>query len=267
MEIVMNQNIKVTVVTPSYNQGQFIEETILSVLNQTYKNIQYIIVDGGSTDNTMEIVKKYSDQIDIVIHEKDNGQSDAINKGFRLATGVLVGWLNSDDIYYPTCIEDIVALYRVSPEGSIYFPRKLDYIDGVGKLLHTRTSEITGKDFLLNQDYDVIQQGSFYSRDALNQVNFVNEDIYYCMDLDLWLRLLDKGPIYFTKGSALSAIRRWEETKSSNSGAKFVNNIQETINKYGAKKISKTQIKIVYIKLRILGGQFKRYLGFKTSIN
>lgn len=92
----MNETIKVSIVTPSYNQGQFIEDTILSVLNQTYKNIEYILVDGGSTDNTMDIVNKYRNKIDIVISEKDKGQSDAINKGFKLSTGKLIGWINSE---------------------------------------------------------------------------------------------------------------------------------------------------------------------------
>ena len=117
----MDQNLRVSIVTPSYNQGQFIEETILSVLNQSYKNIQYILVDGGSTDNTMEIVNKYKGEIDVIIHEKDKGQSDAINKGFKLSDGVLVGWINSDDILYPDCIEKIVDLFRSNPDGSIYY--------------------------------------------------------------------------------------------------------------------------------------------------
>ena len=81
------RNILVSIITPSYNQGRFIEETINSVLTQTYPNIEYILIDGGSTDNTMDIVKKYEDNINIIVHEKDKGQSDAINKGFRLARG------------------------------------------------------------------------------------------------------------------------------------------------------------------------------------
>ncbi|OYU92630.1 MAG: glycosyltransferase, partial [Bacteroidetes bacterium B1(2017)] len=103
-------NLLFTIITPSFNQGEFIEATILSVLNQTYKNIQYIIVDGGSTDNTMDIVNKYRDSIDIIVHEKDKGQSDAINKGFKLSKGDLIGWINSDDILYPTCVENIIKL-------------------------------------------------------------------------------------------------------------------------------------------------------------
>src|ERR1035437_8370385 len=119
----------ITIVTPSFNQGQFIEETILSVLNQTYKNIQYIIVDGGSTDQTMDVVNKYKDKIDIIINEKDDGQTDAINKGFKLAKGELVGWINSDDMLYPECVEKIVELYIEKPDGAIYYGSKSNFID------------------------------------------------------------------------------------------------------------------------------------------
>ena len=88
---------KITIITPSYNQGQFIEETILSVINQGYPNLEYIIMDGGSTDNTVEVIKKYSDHINYWVSEKDKGQSNAINKGLHRATGDIINWLNSDD--------------------------------------------------------------------------------------------------------------------------------------------------------------------------
>src|SRR5690606_31772171 len=88
---------KISIVTPSYNQGQFIEETILSILNQNYPNLEYIIIDGGSTDNTVEIIKKYEDRITYWVSEKDNGQADAINKGLEQCTGEIFNWINSDD--------------------------------------------------------------------------------------------------------------------------------------------------------------------------
>jgi glycosyltransferase involved in cell wall biosynthesis len=256
----MNSTIKVSIVTPSYNQGQFIEQTIQSVLNQTYKNIEYIVVDGGSTDHTMEIVNRYKDKIDIVISEKDKGQSDAINKGFKLASGELAGWINSDDILYPDCVEKIVELYTQHPDGSIYYPERIDLIDKDGKPMLQEVRRITGKDYLLNTDYSVTQQGSFYAAGALKKAGYVDEDIYYCMDLDLWLRLLDYGKIYYSEGKPLAAFRIWEDTKTNLAGSLFIKDVKHTIDKYGAKRWSKTKWKLKYLAFRIFGGKIKRSL-------
>ncbi|MDR3339258.1 MAG: glycosyltransferase [Candidatus Symbiothrix sp.] len=260
----MNDLIKVSIITPSYNQGQFIEKTILSVLNQSYKNIEYILVDGASTDNTMEIVNKYRDKIDIIISEKDKGQSDAISKGFKLCSGELAGWINSDDILYSDCVEKIVGMYNDHPDGSIFYPSTLDFIDKEGKSIFKRTLKISDKNFLLNNNFSIIQQGSFYKTEYLKKVGYVNEDIYYCMDLDLWLRLLDHGKIYYYENVPLSAFRIWEETKTTLAGLQFLANISQTLDKYGAKKISIAKIRIFYMRIRIILGKIKRLIFKKV---
>ncbi len=236
----------VTVVTPSYNQGEFIEETILSVLNQTYKNIQYIIVDGGSTDNTMDIVNTYRDRIDIVIHERDNGQSDAINKGFKLAKGELVTWINSDDILYPECVEQIVKLYQLHNDGAVYYGALVDHIDRTGNLIRVKKRFIKDKAYLLNEDYDVTQQGSFYPLKLVQKVNYVDESIHYCMDLDLWLRLLEHGSIYSYNEKSITGFRKWEGTKTSTGTRKFLRDIKSALLRNGASPFAKTILKIHY---------------------
>jgi glycosyltransferase involved in cell wall biosynthesis len=256
----MNELIKISIVTPSYNQGEFIERTILSVINQTYKNIEYIVIDGGSTDNTMDILNKYRDKIDIIVSEKDKGQSDAINKGFRLATGKLAGWLNSDDILYPDCVEKMVELYHTHPDGSIYYPSTVDFVDRDEKLLFKKTHKITGRNYLLNCNSAVIQQGSFYNSDYLKKINYVDQEIYYCMDLDLWIRLLNHGKIYYFEGDSLSAYRVWESTKTSSGGKKFLKNIRQTLDKYGAKKFSLCKWRLFIVRYQMLGGKIK-HLG------
>jgi glycosyltransferase involved in cell wall biosynthesis len=246
---------KVSIITPSFNQGQFIEETILSVLNQNYKNIEYILVDGGSNDKTMDVVEKYRDKIDVVIHEKDKGQTDAINKGFRLATGSLIGWINSDDILYPDCIEKIVALANQNKKGSIYYCSKLDRIDSEGKFLEQVNRKITNKNYLLHRDYSIIQQGSFYDTERVRDVNYLDEEIHYCMDLDLWLKLLDKGPIYSFNKKPLAASRMWEDTKTATGAYHFMNDIEKILFKHGMNRICKNYMKLNWRKFKSMVNQ------------
>ena len=244
--------MKVSIVTPSYNQGQFIEKTILSVLNQTYHNIEYIIIDGGSTDNTMEVVNKYRDRIDIIIHEKDKGQADAINKGFKLATGELVGWINSDDLLMPECVEKIVQLVNEHPDGSIYYPASINLIDGDDAPAGKVEKLIFNKGTLINNDYDIIQQGSFYKTALVKKVNYLNEKIHYCMDLDLWLKLLDYGNIYFYDKAPLAAFRMWEDSKTSTGGIRFLKDIKETLQKHKMKIISRNSTRLHWYMLKAM---------------
>ena len=110
---------KISIITPSYNQGQYLEETILSVINQNYPNLEYIIIDGGSTDNSVEIIKKYEKNISYWVSEKDHGQSNAINKGLAIATGDIVAWLNSDDQYCEKSLDIISNTFKQHPEINI----------------------------------------------------------------------------------------------------------------------------------------------------
>lgn len=255
----MNNQILVTIVTPSFNQGQFIDETITSVLNQTYKNIQYIIVDGGSSDNTMEVVEKYRDKIDIIIHEKDKGQTDAINKGFKLAKGELVGWINSDDILYPDCVEKIVELYVLKPDAAIYFGSKSEFIDVNSKFLKSNIIEIPNRNHLLNKNYSIIQQGSFYNHSLVKQVDYLDESLNYCMDLDLWIRLLQHGDINSYNVKPLAAFRFDGNTKTMNGGYKFCREIRKTTLKYGAGRLSPNVVRTIWYEFK---DYVKRILNF-----
>lgn len=235
---------KVSIITPSYNQGQFIAYTIESVLNQTYPNIEYIVVDGGSTDDTMQVVERYADRIDLVIHEKDKGQSDAINKGFKAATGELVGWINSDDVLHEDCVERIVELYIKNPSGSIYYGSSLTILDKNNVESGVIKVDIPGKDHLVSRNYDVIQPGSFYSLDLVKKVGYLNESIHFSMDLDLWLRLLDKAPIYNFSEKPIACIRKWENTKTSTGNKLFFQDIVKTLKKHGANSFNMTLLKL-----------------------
>ncbi len=241
---------KVSIITPSFNQGHFIEATIQSVLAQTYPNIEYIIVDGGSTDDTMTVVDRYRAQLATVFHEPDRGQSDAINKGFRAASGELVGWINSDDVLYSDCVSRMVDHYRQHPDGAVYYSAALDQIDEAGSHLVTRFVSIPNREHLLTHNYDLIQQGSFYPTPLIRQVGYVDETIHYCMDLDLWLRLLNHGPIYSYANEAVAGFRMGSDTKTTTGGHRFLSDIQRVLLRNGAPATSRAVLKTRYYQFK-----------------
>ena len=179
----------VSIVTPSLNQGRFIQATIESVLQQSYPRIEYIVIDGGSTDGTVEILKSYGDEFHWIC-ESDYGQADAINKGMDLATGTIAGWLNSDDILLPGAIDRVIDCFRNNSQlGMIY--GKSHFIDETGKVVGRYPTEAF--DFRRLAAFNFIPQPStFFIRDGFLQVGSLNPNLRYAFDLDLWLRLSTK---------------------------------------------------------------------------
>ena len=178
---------KISIVTPSYNQGQFIEETILSILNQNYPNLEYIIIDGGSTDNTVEIIKKYEDRITYWVSEPDKGQSHAINKGFEKATGEIFAYLNSDDCYYPEILKKIVSQFYGTNKPTLVYGNSLN------------GSKFDKIDFCIkgnNQPFNphlgyghIPQPSAFWSK---TKIQF-DTQFQFTMDQDYWTKLFDGG--------------------------------------------------------------------------
>lgn len=211
----------VSIITPTYNQGQFIEATIKSVLAQTYPNIEYILIDALSTDQTEEIVESYRDQISLVIREADKGQSDAIVKGFKLAKGELVGWINSDDLLYPDCVERMVAAALAHPEAVLFVDSNIDIIDESGALIEQMNVPLISREHLLRENNRLIQPGAFFRRDALARVDYLDVNLRFSMDLDLWLRLLTLGDFVDVAGNPVAGYREWGETKTSTGGERL----------------------------------------------
>ncbi len=223
----------VSVITPSYNQGKYIETTIKSVLNQNYPNLEYIIIDGGSTDGSLSIIKKYADKL-TYISERDGGQSNAINKGFRIAKGEIVAWLNSDDTYEPGAISEAVKYFDQHDVALVY---------GEGDLINENGQKI--KRFEATQSFDlwtlvnvwdyIMQPTTFFKRNALEKVGYLDEDLHWTMDWDLWIRLAKKYKVgYINK--ILANSREYAETKTSTGGWKRFKEIRTVLRKHGEKR-------------------------------
>ena len=156
---------KISVITPSFNQGEFIEQTILSVISQQYPNLEFIILDGGSTDNTVEIIKNYQPHITYWRTRRDSGQAAAINEGFNLATGSILCWINSDDMYMPGVFRKIAGYFTNESDLRLVFGNSLHFNNESGKARGSNVPRCHGRYRLSLCDY-VIQPSSFWSKSA-----------------------------------------------------------------------------------------------------
>ena len=185
---------KVTIVTPSYNQAQFLDETMRSVLEQDYPNLEYIVIDGGSTDGSVEIIKRYEDRLAYWQSQKDKGQTDAINQGFRRASGEILAWLNSDDLLLPGAVSAAVKQLQAHPEvGMVYGDCLL--VDAQGATVRKFPARQTDYQKLRRGYVHIPQQASFFRADLWQQVGPLDDSFFFAMDYDLWVRLAAKAPL------------------------------------------------------------------------
>ncbi|MFN0101028.1 MAG: glycosyltransferase family 2 protein [Bryobacteraceae bacterium] len=208
----------VTIVTPSYNQGHFITATIESVLSQDYPRIEYIIMDGGSTDFTAEAVRPFLDRLTF-ISEKDRGQTHAINKGLRMAKGEVVAYLNSDDTLLPNAVTRAVAALDRHPDvGAIYGDGyQIDYHGNVkGQFPFTEPFNLWKLTFAL--DY-ILQQSVFFRRSCVEEIGGFNEDLHFGMDWDILVRLGKRYGLAYVP-ETLGCLREYDEAKSFSGGTR-----------------------------------------------
>lgn len=208
----------ISIVTPSYNQGQFLERTILSVLNQGYPNLEYIIIDGGSTDGSVEIIKKYENCLAYWVSEKDGGQADAIRKGFQRATGQILAFFNSDDIYMPGTLRRVARVFRANPNAEIVYGNKY-LIDEDDRIVGERrlTSYVPGlsKFGMLYGGFGIYQPAAFWSKALCDQVGGVDTSFEFAMDTDLILRLALAGAKFRFLREYFMASRIHRDSKTS----------------------------------------------------
>jgi len=221
----------VTIVTPSFNQGEFIRATIESVLAQDYPELQYIVMDGGSTDQTAAIAAEYAGRLTWIC-EKDRGQAHAINKGFAMAQGEIVAWLNSDDILLPGAVRRAVDAFAVAPAqvGAVY---------GEGYRMD-REGKITGRfratepfnlwKLVYLSDY-VLQQSAFFRRAAVEEVGWLDESLHYALDWDLLIRLGKHFGLYYVP-DYLGVLREYPDAKSFSGGRARIAEIRRVLERH-----------------------------------
>jgi len=186
----------VSIITPSYNQARFLPDTIQSVLSQDYPDKEYIIVDGASTDGSAEIIQRYASQLAWWVSEPDQGQTDALNKGFAHASGEILAWLNSDDTYIPGAISQAVELLQAHPEVSMVYG-DANLIDEHGAILGRFPARQTDLHRLLRGSVHIPQQTTFFRNSYWQQVGPLDPSFHFAMDYDLWVRLARLAPFLY----------------------------------------------------------------------
>ena len=209
-------NLKISIVTPSYNQGQYLEQAILSVINQNYDNYEYFIMDGGSNDTSLDTIKKYESYLTYWQTTKDGGQADAINKGWERCSGDLIAWLNSDDYYEANCFNHVSDLFNENPNASIIYGN-CSVVSRNGEYLDSKLpKDITLQKML--EGYSLPQPSVFLHKKVLQDIGLLNSDHKFCLDWAYFLKLFHR---YERRGEAiylnefLSCSREYFGTKST----------------------------------------------------
>ncbi|HQG82468.1 MAG TPA: glycosyltransferase family 2 protein [Caldisericia bacterium] len=198
---------KISIVTTSYNQGEFIGRTILSVLNQNYPNLEYIIIDGGSNDNSIEIIKKYEKFLSYWVSESDNGQSSALKKGSDKSTGDIMAFLSSDDTYCPGVLNKIADLFKRNPEVDVIYGA-INLVDSHDNILVRRDMSGSRFDFsILLFDSSLPQQAVFWRRDIYLKSGGIDSSFLFSMDKDLWVRFSLSGAKFLRVNEVLANFR------------------------------------------------------------
>ena len=206
----------ISIIMPVYNQVHYIERSILSILNQDYSNIELILIDGGSEDGTLDIIKKYNEYIYYWVSEPDNGQAHALNKGIDVATGEYIGWQNSDDIYLPNAFEYLRQAFSCSPEIVTGNAICINNFDNILSKTHFVKPYRAN---LLYEGMVMTSQAFFWNRKKYINMRF-DEKYHHAMDYDFWLRLMDQNSYIIFINQYLGAFRIYPGTKTEAHGDK-----------------------------------------------
>lgn len=244
----------VSIITPSFNQAEFLEQTIQSVLNLTYPNIEYIIIDGGSTDGSVEIIKKYADRLTYWHSKPDRGQVDAINQGYRIAKGDIIAFLNADDLLVPDCVEPILRCFEVNNENSVVYGQ-CNVIDRHGDVLLDPEGGSINKDFLIKTGMlpKIYQPACFFKRSFIKRDFFLDESFSLAFDYELLMYLFVKTKTsFYYLHRHVASYRRHNDSKSAKYKLAHYEEkltIQETYSKSNALLWKWRRIVLIFAKL------------------
>jgi glycosyltransferase involved in cell wall biosynthesis len=190
---------KISIVTPNYNGGEYLESTIKSLLDQNYPNLEYIVIDGGSTDNSLEIISKYHNRISYFISEKDGGLYEAVDKGFKQATGEIMGWLNSDDMHHPQSLYAIAEIFTTFTQVS-WLMGNPSYFDEKGRIIHCWGIFHASKyDYMINKGAWLQQESTFWRNTLWQKAGaYISTSYKFAGDFELWTRFFRIEELYIT---------------------------------------------------------------------
>jgi glycosyltransferase involved in cell wall biosynthesis len=234
--------MKISVLTPSFNQGEYIEENILSVINQGYPDFEHIIFDNCSTDNTLEILKKYPHLK--WVSETDEGQTDALNKALNIADGDIICWLNSDDLLIENSFREVINFFKINPDKYIVVGNII-FIDDEGKFLWRQNAKQVDYECLLNGKQTVQQQSTFFRKEVFYKVGYFDEDYHFCMDHEFWIRSSREFG-FFTINKDLAKFRRYRGTKTIDNEMGFIKDYIRFKRKHKARIFSYGNLRLLY---------------------
>ncbi len=262
---------KITIIIPCLNQGQYIGHTIKSILKQNYSNLELIIIDGGSKDNTLEIIKKHEDHITYWVSEKDEGQTDAINKGLLIATGDIVNWVNSDDYMGWNSLNYLAKYYYKYPKGDVFFG-KCHLVDQNSNILKIRNVKPFSLSALSNRAATLVQPAVFFKKSCIDKLGLLDSSLQYVMDQELYFRMATAKLQFIKIPHTIAFFRHQPLSKTLNYRKDFFREL-EIVESYPRNKRSfffpKKTVWIYYKTIRKLnqlpGLLYLKYLRFTNG--